>query len=560
MEADTVARLVTRLREQGTDDGECEVKACAGGLGVSTWDSVSAFANTVGGWLVLGLRSPEFVPAEGFDLERVRDQLVEGMGDGGGPGRLEQSPAYTVERHLVDDAPVLAVRILENGLGRKPCFVRAKGVQGGSFKRVDDKDIKLSATEIFELQQALMPQQADRALVAESGISDLDSDLVDAVLERRRTSKALRGTTELQDRLARLSIATKGGQLRLAGLLVAGQYPQQFFPRLLIDVAVHPTNEKSSPGAATRFDDRVLCEGPLAEAVDEAVGVVARNLRTYAVVEGTTRRDELEIPREVLREAIANAVLHREYHDLFRGQPVSVDVYPDRVVVTNPGGLWGGKTVENLADGTSRCRNQTLVQLLQSTPLRRDGGVTVEGQGGGVQLMINEMQAHALDQPRFRITPDQVTLELRRHGAEVPRLREWLTSLSSQRRTPHQDAALLLARREGVVTVTRLREDLRIDSDEARALLAELSQDGLLLPVRSDEYVLWSDQAAPTRAEKEVAAALSADVPMDIHELAGAVQKSPNTLRPILRRMVAAGSALATAPPTSRYRKYLRSS
>ncbi|MBK9102948.1 MAG: hypothetical protein IPM90_16120 [Austwickia sp.] len=68
--------------------------------------------------------------------------------------------------------------------------------------------------------------------------------------------------------------------------------------------------------------------------------------------------------REVLREAIANAVVHREYHELFRGEPVTVDVYPDRVVVANPGGLWGGKTEENLDDGTSRCRNQTLMQLL----------------------------------------------------------------------------------------------------------------------------------------------------------------------------------------------------
>ncbi|MDQ6524056.1 ATP-binding protein [Nocardioides sp. LHD-245] len=553
--------MVARLRRQATDDAEVEVKACGGGLGANVWDTVSAFANTHGGYLLLGLDEADgFVPARGFNLDRVRDQFVEGIGDGGSDGRLAMPPSYDLERHLVDGAPVLLISIAENDLGTKPCYVRAKGVQGGSYKRVDDKDIKLSTTELFEMQRALTPQESDRTPIPEAEITDLDPVLVERLIDLKRESKALRGAEDRTAQLARLNATTKDGVVRLAGLVVAGIYPQQFLPRLLIDVTVHPTNEKSMPGAKVRFLDRVSCEGPLPEAIDQAVQAVARNLRTYSVVEGTARENHLEIPREVLREAIANAVVHREYHELFRGQPVTVDVFPDRVVVTNPGGLWGGKTLENLDDGTSRCRNQTLMQLLQSVPFPSGAGLTVEGQGGGVKLMIHEMEAHALDRPRFRASADQVTVELRRHGAEIPALRSWLRDLTDRQLSALEDAALLMARREGTVSVSRVRADLRIDSDDARELLTELVNVGLLREIGNEEYELWSLEPALRPSEREVLNALDDSRPLDVNELAAVLGKSPNALRPILRKLVTMGRVSATAPPTSRHRRYLRAS
>lgn len=559
MSPEELSALVARLRLQGTDDADCEVKASGGGLGANVWDTVSAFANTRGGHLLLGLdETAGFTPAPGFNLNRTRDQFVDGIGDGGSGERLVMPPAYEMERHDVDGMPVLLIKIAENDLGMKPCFVKAKGVQGGSYKRVDDKDIKLSPVEIFELQTTLTPQDSDRTPIPEADIDDLDHALVDKLLDLKRESKALRGAPDRNAQLARLNVTTKEGIVRLAGLVVAGLYPQQFLPRLLIDVTVHPANEKSMPGTAVRFVDRVACDGPLPEAIDQAVQAVARNLRTYSVVDGTARKDHLEIPREVLREAIANAVLHREYHELFRGQPVTVDVFPDRVVVTNPGGLWGGKTLENLDDGTSRCRNQTLMQLLQSVPFPSGTGLTVEGQGGGVKLMIHEMEAHALDRPRFTATADQVAVELRRHGAEIPALRNWLQDLTERPLTALEDSALLMARREGTISVARLRADLRIDSDDARALLTDLVMAGLLRENGSDQYELWSDEPTLRPSESEVLSALHVSDSIDVNELSDLLGKSPNALRPILRRLVNLGRVTATAPTTSRNRRYLR--
>lgn len=358
--------------------------------------------------------------------------------------------------------------------------------------------------------------------------------------------------------LTRLNVLDSNGRVRMAGLLTLGSYPQQYFPRLLIDVTVHPTTEKSPPGERVRFVDRVECEGPLTEVVDDAITAVAKNLRTYSVIDGTGRTDQLEIPRTVIREAMTNAVLHREYHAMFQGQPIVVDVYPDRVTITNPGGLWGGKTLENLDDGISRCRNQTLLQILQHIPLSNAVGAIAEGQGSGVRFMISEMRARALERPLFYVTPDQVTVELRRHGAEVPEQRKWLQQLAKRDLTAHEDAALLLARREGQVTVEMLHEALRIDSDKVRHLLRRLLEGGLLHSQGPETYTLAEGREPIRRADLAVLDVLSTTQPLDIHAIARAISRSPGALRPVLRRLVEDGRIIPTAPPTSRNRQYLR--
>ncbi|CDI67071.1 Putative DNA binding protein [Bifidobacterium animalis subsp. animalis IM386] len=101
-----------------------------------------------------------------------------------------------------------------------------------------------------------------------------------------RGEKALRGTHSETQQLERLNILDKNGHVRLAGLLIAGVYPQQFFPRLYVDVAVHPGISKSQDDEV-RFLDRVQCHGRLQEMVDDAVKAVLRNLRTYSLTRGT---------------------------------------------------------------------------------------------------------------------------------------------------------------------------------------------------------------------------------------------------------------------------------
>ncbi|ALJ18637.1 ATP-binding protein [Microbacterium sp. No. 7] len=559
LENEPLVETLARLRQQGTDDALVEVKASTRKLSADVWDSVSAFANSAGGRILLGLSEEDgFTPAQGFDIDVVRDQFVEGIGDGGAQGaKLTNPPAYGMVRATVDGHPVLIITIAPNQPGNKPCFVTAKGLPGGAYKRVDDKDIKLSAPEVFELQHELVPSDADRQIVDDADETDLDPQVLDDLIARRTGTKALHGAHTRKEQLVRLNVLDKRGHVRLAGLLATGTFPQQFYPRLLVDVTVHPGNEKSLPTTDLRFLDRVECVGRLADVVDDAVSAVVRNLRTYSVVDGATRRELPEIPVRVLREAISNAVLHREYSAMFVGQPVTIDVFADRVEITNPGGFWGGVTQDNLGDGTSRCRNQVLLPLMQHVAPRGQAGFTVEGQGGGVRLMIAEMEAHALERPRFTVGPDQVKVTLHRHGAEIPEHRAWLRQLTDRDLDSHEDAALLIARREGRVSVNGLRDALRIDSDEARRILTGLREEGVLRGTGTEGFVLAAGAPLPSDTDAALIRGLVGRGPQSVHDIVAWSGLSLSAVRSRLRRLVEDGWVQATAPPQSRHRKYV---
>ena len=365
MNENELTGLLESLRRMGSDDLNVEVKESATTLSRDVWETVSAFANTAGGIIVLGVSERAgFVPVENFETEKVLNQFVSGMGDAGGRGKLANPPKYTIERVELQDVIVLVITIEELDPSSKPCYVIERGAQGGSYKRIDDKDVPLSSTEVLAL--------------ASYG----------------------RATPDKQTKLERLNILDSQGNVTKAGLLVVGTYPQQFYPKLFIDVAVHAGTQKGMAGSL-RFMDRTICEGTLGEMISDAVAAVAKNLRRTSTVQGVSRVDSLEIPEEVLREAIANAVIHREYGDRFCGQSIAVDVFDDRVEVTNPGGLYGGKTRENLFDGSSRCRNATLVKLMSIVPLPDGAGSPAEGNGSGIPMMIDAMRAHGLAEPLF---------------------------------------------------------------------------------------------------------------------------------------------------------------
>jgi ATP-dependent DNA helicase RecG len=552
--------IVNRLRAQRSDDEFVEVKASAKELPSKIWQSVSAFANTSGGLIILGLDEDDgFRPVKHFAIDKVLNQFITGMGDGDPNGaRIAQPPSYHPHRYTFEGSPVIAIEVEELETDKKPCYVAGRGIVGGSYKRVDDHDVRLSPSEIYSLQNYLTPSRVDRKTVEAATVDDLMAELVDGLLERQRDSRALMGAQTRQAKMARLNIVDDSGGVRLAGLLTCGSYPQQFYPKLVIDVAAHPGVRKSDPASPMRFLDREICEGPVGEALDAAFRAVRRNLRTYSVVRGTGRYDELEIPDEVIREALANAVVHREYGEYFEGQAVSVDIYPDRLEVTSPGGLWGGKTKENIGDGISVCRNAALMRLMSLMPLPGNSGLPTEGNGSGIPLMKSAMASRALAEPEFVPGIDSFKVILNRGGAEIAENRQWLDRAVEHDLGRHERAVAAILRRTGSATVSLIRDRLGIDSDEIRKAFQGLVDDGVLKWTGTDEVELtrrprWSRE----EWSAQILGVLNRERPMGIGEIADVLGRRPENVRQYLQELVKSGNVIATAPVSSTRRKYL---
>lgn len=416
MTNEELKKILSKLRRQKNDDASYEAKRSEKELPKNIWDTVSAFANTRGGIILLGVdEENNFSTVDGFDQNKICAQFCAGMEEGSSAAKVHPIPAFSVERLEIDEKPVLVIAIEELGPDQKPCYVTSKGISKGSFKRIDDGDLHLTLNEIYSLQHALVTTDSDRQAVEEARATDLNDQICEATFAKASIlmPRSLRGTDTTEEKLQRLNFMNSDKQVTKAGLLVAGNYPQQFFPKLCIDVAVHAGTGKSEPGKP-RFLDRQLCDGTLGEMIEESLKAIARNLRTTSVVRGAARIDEPEIPVEVLREALCNAVIHREYGSLFDGQSISVDIYSDRIEISNPGGLWGGKIEETLNDGQSCCRNPTLMRLMSIVPLPSEAGSPAEGNGTGIILMINAMKERGLSEPLFKAGIDNFKVTLLR--------------------------------------------------------------------------------------------------------------------------------------------------
>ncbi|AWE43322.1 AAA family ATPase [Actinobaculum sp. 313] len=560
---------VARIRRLGADDARVEAKAAVRDIPKGIWESVSAFANTEGGLIILGLdESQSFAPANGFNAARIENALIAGLDNAERANpKVLPVPQYQVDRAEIDGAQVVWARIepLSATPDRPaPCHVVAQGLERGSYKRVGDADKHLTTYEVHLLRTRHVNDHADRTPVDGHTFNDLDPDLVSRTIERVQASgsRALAGVApdDHVSALQRLNALTDDGTPTLAGYLALGIYPQQEYPQLTIDVAVHPGIAKSQD-PTVRFLDRRNCDGPLPQAIDDAVHTVVRNLRTRRIVEGTRGTDVPEIPEDVLREAIANAAMHRDYSHFVTGQQVAVNVYADRVEVINPGGFWGDRTKENVTDGHSASRNGDLARLLTVVPMPGNRSTVCENQGSGVIRMVNEMRAHGLPTPDYSAsTIDHVVVRLDRFGLMDPETEEWLRTLPGHSDfSRDHDAALALARRNGSVSVVDLRDNLGLDSDDCRSVFAQLVADGLLIGMNDGPYTLadQSRNVEATGTQLAVLAVLSEDEALSIRDIAKATGKTLTALRPVLRELVESGLVVATAPPTSRSRKYL---
>lgn len=392
---------VARLRAAQTDTQWCEVKACRGGLPKDLARTLSGFANGSGGLRLLGLdEEAGFRPVGGFDPKRIQDALTRLCDES-----LTPPVRPMIDIVLFEGAPVVVVQVEELRPKDKPCYITASGRYGGSYIRTGDGDRRLSSYEVDRLWDEHEQPHYDERIVEDAKQEDLDPDLVAGLLRRERRIHP-RNFAQLsdEDALRRLRVLVRNelgeDRLSLAGLLALGSYPQEFFPRLVIAFASYPTPQKGIASAdGRRFIDSCTCVGPIPHMVEDAMLAIERNMRTAARIEGAYRQDIPEYPHEALREALVNAVMHRDYSAEALGSAVQVDLYPDRLEVTNPGGLYGVVTLEALdAGGIGSCRNQRLASLLENTP-RVDVGYVAENRGSGYRAIVADCANAGLPEP-----------------------------------------------------------------------------------------------------------------------------------------------------------------
>lgn len=213
------------------------------------------------------------------------------------------------------------------------------------------------------------------------------------------------------------------------------------------------------------YDLRIEFKGSAQEQIEKASARILDEVGAELVILGIRRYDLPRLPRDVVREGMANAVAHRDY-ELDR-TPIRVEIRPSSVVLRTPGQLPEPVTVENIRE-TYAARNVHLIQVLRQLDLAEDAGK-------GVDLMQDSMAAEMLNPPRFEELDHEVRATLPLRSAVAPAERAWIKELERRGGPRATDRLLLVhAARGDVLTNAKARELLHVDRDQAREALQRL--------------------------------------------------------------------------------------
>ena len=428
-------------------------------------ETLVAFANTDGGTVLIGV-SPEGRVAVDLVPEEIEGALREALAMCRPPIPTEweqiEAPGGTVigirvprsaELHALADGRVL----VRSGAENRP-------LSGDAIRQ-------LAATKSSGEFEAEPVPGATRA--------DLDEALIDEYIAQREERQRRPVTEDRETLLRQIAAVTADGQPTVSGMLLFGREPQVFLPQSGVIFVKFIGKEPRGPGGLPGYGRREEITGALPRIIERTWQIIMEEMRVEAVVRGLKREERTEYPPFAVREALINAVCHRDYR--LTGRRIEVRMFDDRLEVQSPGGLPGYITLDNIVD-EHFSRNPRIVNGLFYWGY-------IEELGLGIDRMIEAMVQAGHPQPTFRDTPYSFTVILQNvvERAQVPP--EWERNMNER-----QLRALQYIQAQGRITNREYRELCpHVSAETLRLDLADLVERGILLKVgdkRGTYYIL----------------------------------------------------------------------
>lgn len=347
--------------------------------------ALCAFANSGGGDLIIGVEDDGSVHGVGSiqDADELQRRITQLFNDSISPplrGRL-----LVVE---VRAQRVLVVRV-PGFLPERPFRTRSGRyiVRDGPMSREARPD---------ELKRILLSGPThyfDEEPVVDASHEDLDDLAV-----REFFTAAYPGWSDaLSTRYLRaLQAVDRGGTPTVTGILLFGRDPQQFLLDAYVTAIRFPGNEVRS-----QFVGHEEIRGRLVDQLDRAVAFLVAQHPSGSIVEGLVRR-ETGVPVAVWREAVANALAHRDYQ---APAQTRIFVFDDRVELANPGVLLNQLTIDGLRLGVTQRRNPHIAAALARRQRRENAGV-------GIPDMIQTLVERGLPEPELRVESGEFRLTI----------------------------------------------------------------------------------------------------------------------------------------------------
>lgn len=395
--------LIHQIQTRGCEEQTTEVKAAHFGCPEKLYDTISSFSNqNSGGTFVFGLNEKDNFKKVGvYDAQDLQKKVME---------YCEQMtpvvrPVFTVcnEEELV----FVSAEIPPIDITERPCFKTAKGRMQGSYIRVGDADKPMTEYEVYSYEAFRKKYRDDIRPVERASIKALDAAKIAEFLERKKSERPNLAMMS-EEQQYELTGITRDGQVTMAALMLFGLYPQAYYPQLCINATCVPSNQMGIVDEkGNRFTDTKHIEGTLSDMLDDALAFVRKNMRVATKIDPATgnRWDIPEYPMDAVREAILNALVHRDYSFHTEGMPIQLIMYADRMEIVNPGGLYGRLTIDQLGNVQPDTRNPVIVTAMEAL------GKT-ENRYSGIPTIRYAMQKLSLPEPLFVDSRGKFTVTL----------------------------------------------------------------------------------------------------------------------------------------------------
>jgi ATP-dependent DNA helicase RecG len=432
-------------------------------------ESLTALANAHGGTVLLGV-APGGRVAGVQDADEAR-QMCQAA------GLLATPPLILPLPQIVEhEGKLLCLLEVPPGLSH------VYSLNGRYLTRTGQENRLLSTSELGALLLARGEAGFEAQPVPGATADDLDPNQIEGYLNALgglRNAVTSAGGDWQKVLLARGCLTqTRDGLVpTYAGVLLLGRQPQRFVHNAEIILVRY-----AGPQMGDEFA-RHDATGSLPEQIRQAEAFVNANVRRGMRIKGFTREETTEYPISVVREAIVNAVAHRDY--AIRGEGIRVLMFSDHMEVYSPGRLPGHITLDNLLHERFS-RNEAIVQVLSDLGF-------VERLGYGIDRMVAAMAEAGLPAPLFEETVAGFRVTLRGRGEELVSA-ELAPRWGNRRLTPRQERALAHLAEHGSITNREFRELFPDVSDETiRRDLADLVDQGLIMKVgerKATYYIL----------------------------------------------------------------------
>ena len=369
-----------------------EIKAAESGCPRKMYDTLSSFSNQDdGGVIVFGVAEEDHFRECGvYDPQDIQKQILAQC------QQMEPAvrPLLTVvqknEKHFV------SAEIPGIDLADRPCFYTGVGRLKGSYVRVGDSDEHMTEYEIYSYEAFRKKYQDDIRIVPRASLPMLDRELLEDYIGKLKREKP--NLSVLSDeKIYELMSITHDGMVTLSSVLLFCRYPQAFFPQLCIIATVLPGEDIGEIGeTGERFIDNQRIEGTLPEMLDKAIQFVQRNMRIKTIIDPKTgkREDRGDYPITAIREAILNTLVHRDYSIHTEGMPIQIRMYPDRIEISNPGGIYGRISIDQLGKVQADTRNPVIATAMEVLRL-------TENRYSGIPTIRRTMKDFGLKEPVF---------------------------------------------------------------------------------------------------------------------------------------------------------------